>query len=487
MSYENWRQREIVNIVKSNIGRFIQNYDHDKPTIVLLPGGMGSQLDRSQRHYRHDPMPPSRFHTVWADTGIVFGDAYDLKIMENGRDDDDHLVVANGELGKIITAYDGTREHFTGLSADTNYIVFGYDWRRPLSECADYLQQFLIELRCAIADAASVSEESALEKVTLMAHSQGGLVSKMCLNSLVDQGEDVAKWMKALVTVGTPFYGTWSQQRRYFSGEPALAPFYPPRPMARLIASLPGPYILMFPPKQIVERIGGAIGLSRYPMRELDNFDMDGEDPYDLDTIGFNFPGWVSDGHLARAGSVYNQIARELPDDVTARIFNIRATIDNDADDKKMPVELAWTLLDNEFDADDSDDPFDYPDDEEPVVPVAPSVVTRGNGDGTVPAWSAFHTSVPTENRLSLPENDQTQNHTFLAEDSVVLGKVTAIAHGRPFADAPPAAIVSDTSSASPGEVLRTMEELLSDRADSDDPRLQEKRFWRGLYKQLIA
>lgn len=47
MSYDSTRRRIIHDIHQARITEYAQRYRPGFPTIVLLPGGMGSQLDRS--------------------------------------------------------------------------------------------------------------------------------------------------------------------------------------------------------------------------------------------------------------------------------------------------------------------------------------------------------------------------------------------------------------------------------------------------------
>ena len=316
MSYEDWRTRSIHNMSNAVVREFVNCYRCRRPTVVLLPGGMGSQLDRSLDSYIDGRTPLIDYDPVWIDLGTIFdGQARSLLIEDSGRDRDSHVIIADGALRFFVNAYDATEQFFRDENVNANYIVFGYDWRRPLAEAAAFLERFLKQLQARVF---AKHREDPLPNLTLLAHSQGGLVAKIFLHNVVD----ISAWMKQLITVGTPFYGTWSQQRRYFVGESMLRAIYPASEMVSIISSLPGPYGLMFPPRSIFDTYGAQLGLKRYPMRTAS--DGDGADPYAVPSLSL-YPKWINIQHLYDAGQVYRTIAAPLPENVAQRVYNIRS------------------------------------------------------------------------------------------------------------------------------------------------------------------
>jgi len=139
---------------------------------------MGSQLDRSPQAYTTDgSVPGTGFQNVWIDLGIFFGsDLEFIAIQANERDLDDHIVVPNGPLLFPVNAYDGAKRFFETLG--WNYIVFAYDWRRPIAVAADFLAEFLADLSAEVKARKNVDP---MPTMTLLAHSQGGLVAKVFL------------------------------------------------------------------------------------------------------------------------------------------------------------------------------------------------------------------------------------------------------------------------------------------------------------------
>ena len=369
------------------IDKFCSSYRPGKPTVVLLPGGMGSRLDRSHESYQDDERLPTGYDELWF-AGMFWRRGRELQIDDNGHDEGDHVVRPKGPVSNLFDPYDWTKSFF--WQSDVNYVVFAYDWRRRLIESARFLRYFLKHLGRRIHKDFG---ENPLPNVTLLGHSQGGLVAKLFLDAV----RDVGSWIKQLVTVGTPFYGTWSHQQRYFIGQEILYDYHNARELAEIAATFPGPYTLMFLPRTIYDKYGEELGLKRYPMRNCD--DTDGRDPYQQDDFTRYYPRWVKSKHLDAAREVCNAIAKPFRKDVAARVFNIRSV------SHRTPVELVWRPLPTDFDPNDG---------RSPIVPTK----EWGKGDGTVPRWAAFHASVPKDNKVELTDASK---HMYLAEDLQVL------------------------------------------------------------------
>ncbi len=113
MSYDSSRRRIIHDVHQARIVEFAKRYRSGFPTIVLLPGGMGSQLDRSPQAYTttDGSVPGTGFRNVWIDLDIFFG--RDLEFM----------AIQTNERDLEITSW---------LRSGWNptIIVFACDWRR---------------------------------------------------------------------------------------------------------------------------------------------------------------------------------------------------------------------------------------------------------------------------------------------------------------------------------------------------------------------
>ena len=96
MDYAKYRIKLIEAFYRFQLKEFLKTFRPDQPTIILLPGGMGSQLDRTC-----DPFPkePNTFdERVWADLGILVstGDALKLEIDSVERDIGAFVIAGKG-------------------------------------------------------------------------------------------------------------------------------------------------------------------------------------------------------------------------------------------------------------------------------------------------------------------------------------------------------------------------------------------------------
>jgi hypothetical protein len=79
--YADARDQAVRDAFKPVLNGLVAKYDPNKPTVILLPGGMGSQLDRSNFAYTGDPISFADFSVVWIGLGVVLSqDALKLEI-----------------------------------------------------------------------------------------------------------------------------------------------------------------------------------------------------------------------------------------------------------------------------------------------------------------------------------------------------------------------------------------------------------------------
>src|SRR5437867_4546022 len=127
MDYNLVRNQAVRDSYAKNVQDFLDHYRAGAPTVVMLPGGMGSQLDRSPEAYHGQAISFLNYTPVWLSPGVLFrGDALTLEMDENRHDIRDFIIVPDGPLRFLVTAYEGTAKFFADRGA--NYIVFGYDW-----------------------------------------------------------------------------------------------------------------------------------------------------------------------------------------------------------------------------------------------------------------------------------------------------------------------------------------------------------------------
>lgn len=397
MSYDSTRRRIIHDIHQARITEYAKRYRPGFPTIVLLPGGMGSQLDRSPQPFTGDgSVPGIGFQNVWLDLGVFFGrDAELVEIQSTDLDLDNHIIVANGPLLFPVNAYDGAKRFFEKLG--WNYIVFAYDWRRSIAAAADFLQEFLAALKAEVMAKKGVDPNP---DINLVAHSQGGLVAKAFLARLFTSPSvtpaKVATIFQRFISVGTPFYGTSSHQDRYYIGQSPLHIRYGREKIARVAASLPGPYILMFADRLTLERDGDAIGLKKYPITDAETDEP--ADPYD-EANSSRYPAWVNQDYISDALDIRGTITAPLPEAVNDRVFHIRSGLN-----KQTGARLTWEEVDLAT--------FN------PEAGISPVRGVAGAGDGTVPFWAARLAQTPSSHIYSAKT---ASDHGSLVEHEEIL------------------------------------------------------------------
>lgn len=197
--------------------------------IVLIPGFMGSRLSRMRDNQSIwiDPL--------WALTNLssfardlALSDPDDPKLYPSGilHDVDIGDLVRVGvyrQLWQFALHPDGF-----GLQPG-DWHEFAYDWRKSVTAAAAELDSVLIGI------------PDVTRKVTLIAHSQGGLVVAM----LFHLGGPGSRRVGKVVAVGCPFAGLLKTLRMINEGSGVLSHLLPSDPIRELLGSMPGAYELM--------------------------------------------------------------------------------------------------------------------------------------------------------------------------------------------------------------------------------------------------
>ena len=97
----NHRRRDVLNL-------FFDNFDANKRTVILLPGGAGSALYRADQKFDEADPTEYTYKQVWLTPGILpraIGDGKNLPISKNGRDLSDYVIVADGDVEWFVLPY----------------------------------------------------------------------------------------------------------------------------------------------------------------------------------------------------------------------------------------------------------------------------------------------------------------------------------------------------------------------------------------------
>ncbi len=104
--------------------------------------------------------------------------------------------------GKFMGFLDGM------VSKDTvnEWRAFGYDWRKPIDEVVAGSEKKATTTESLVDVVSRMASSSKTGKVTLIAHSNGGLIAKYLVKTLVDLGKD--SLIDSVISVGVPYLGT---------------------------------------------------------------------------------------------------------------------------------------------------------------------------------------------------------------------------------------------------------------------------------------
>ena len=409
MNYDQERSAEQLRILEPELTRFVQDYKKSRPTVILLPGGLGSDLQRARQVFHDgDPAEQLDYNIAWLDASILCH-AMELG-MAGDIDDANHICIANGPVALLGLNPYGTFTRWCDDN-DFNYFVLGWDWRRVLGpSVAFFIAYFLSTLKQRVEDAYT---DDPLDGFTLVGHSEGGFFVKLFLGS----GSPYLQQMAQAITVATPFYGYAGQLHRYFSGEDYLNAIYGKMAMAQLIASMRGGYALLFTDLATFLRDRAALQADldypppTYPCVDLTTGNP--IDPYAPDTQPgkFRYPtgngNWFLWNELPIANMVRQQITAPLPDEINAKFYNFRGVqTDGEAPVNETAVALSWDWVNPGFN---------------PDTDASPLADVLGIGDDTIPAWSARLVSTPPANVATVLGDKDDLNHMFLMEQPAIL------------------------------------------------------------------
>ena len=83
---------------------------------------------------------------------------------------------------------------------------FGYDWRKPIQDVVLGNEKKATKVDSLIGEVTRLAKDSKTGKVTIVAHSNGGLVAKYLIKVLADQGK--SDLIDSIISVAVPYLGT---------------------------------------------------------------------------------------------------------------------------------------------------------------------------------------------------------------------------------------------------------------------------------------
>lgn len=139
------------------------------------------------------------------------------------------------------------------------YQPFAYDWRFDVTDIAQNGTQYENEIKSLVSEVERLAETSYTDKVTIIGHSNGGLLGKALITELVNQNKD--HLVDKLVMIGTPQLGTPKAIASMLHGYDQLAVLglvIDDDTARDVIRNMPGAYGLL-PSNEYFEKVTGSL------------------------------------------------------------------------------------------------------------------------------------------------------------------------------------------------------------------------------------
>jgi len=239
-------------------------------SILFIPGLEASSLYKSDAS-----VFGSHTNTLWApnrndDVRALFLDVDGKSI--------DPSIYTGGPIGSIFGIYSlygkfmSFLDELMSSGAINEWYGFGYDWRKPIVEVVNGFAQKATTTESLIKLVEDMSLRSQTGKVTIVAHSNGGLVSKYLVKALADKGE--ANLIDSVISVAVPYLGTPQAIAGllYGDNQQVAGGFIVKKSVAQELGkNMPSAYSLL-PSKKYISLIGNPIigtTSAMYPNRSL--------------------------------------------------------------------------------------------------------------------------------------------------------------------------------------------------------------------------
>ena len=169
--------------------------------VLFLPGIKGSILKMDDLIGSETLWPPEP--ALWSD------DVANLALNEDGTSVHDVFVDGILETFLTVSIYDGFVSFMDGMVADgtiSDWEPYAYDWRLPLEQVVAEGVKTEDGVKDVVAEIEALAATSKSGKVTIIAHSMGGLLGKAVIKRLEDEGK--SELIDTFVMVGSPQLGT---------------------------------------------------------------------------------------------------------------------------------------------------------------------------------------------------------------------------------------------------------------------------------------
>lgn len=352
-----------------------------KYPVIVIPGIAGSELQTED-------------YIIWVGVGIV--SPGQLALDENGipvnsavhAAVDDPIGTTYGAVNFYKTLVNALRSEY----GDNNVRFFSYDWRLDATINTKRLETYINK----------VMEELKAEKINIVAHSMGGLLSANYV--ALGHQDKIAN----LITIGTPYLGAPKAVSMFASGKFIEIPIVGAaveKLLRKISSHLPAIYQLV-PPAEVKQRYIGYV----------DNFDQN--NPYNKIVEVDNPQNFMSDNMelIDMDNNLVTQVVKKQFINTAIKFqndYNYKALLAMDnvhiivgTDQKSTTNQIIFNHANNRY---------SYIQD-----------IKFSQGDGTVPEWSAD--PLPNiKNKYKIKDS-----HTGLLENKTCLNKVLSILKNSP-------------------------------------------------------
>ena len=217
------------------------SYEEGASSVLFLPGIKASHL------YKYDE--DEKLDELWVPNW--FGDDIEeLKLDSDGNSMEDVFARSGDVLettikGNIYQSFIEDLDKMKEGGIIDNYNAFAYDWRQSVKDIVENGTPYENnQIKQVLAEIDTLARTSKSGKVTIVAHSNGGLVAKMIVKEIKDRG--LENKVDKIILVGTPQMGTPIAILSFLYGyEESLPTLLSQEDARELIENMPGAYGLL--------------------------------------------------------------------------------------------------------------------------------------------------------------------------------------------------------------------------------------------------
>jgi pimeloyl-ACP methyl ester carboxylesterase len=212
-------------------------------SVLFLPGIQASRLYKEGLFGGTD--------RVWPPNELFGNDVNDLRMTDTGESAEDiytnDVIDTTAGVGDVYAGFERFLADLVFDEVIENWTPFAYDWRYDVVDITENGTQYEEGVRSAIDEIEYLAEGSFSGKVTIIGHSNGGLLAKALLIELERSGK--AGLVDKVVFLGTPQLGTpkaiGTILHGYDQGDGLTRIIMDAHDVRRVIQNLPGAYGLL--------------------------------------------------------------------------------------------------------------------------------------------------------------------------------------------------------------------------------------------------